>query len=330
MNPGARIRQAVLLLAHGSPGAREISLDQMQEFLRNVTNGRELPPQVVEEIRHRYRSIGGSPLGRITAEQAELLAAELKLPVYYAMRNWEPYIPEIVSRMESDGVERAVAICLAPHNSRTSVGLYRRALFGTSGDGAEGDQQQYPPAGYKPKFEIDFVESWHDQPELIEAFAERFLEGWSPACAQYGGLLPVIFTAHSVPVRTITEGDPYEAQARHTAELVAEAVSVLSPADWRFAFQSQGVAGGPWLGPTVEDTIAALESAGHRGVFVQPIGFLCDHVEVLYDIDIAFKRFAEQQGMRLWRAKSLNDSPALIRALAAVARARLAIRKASQ
>ncbi len=133
----------------------------------------------------------------------------------------------------------------------------------------------------------------------------------------------MIFTAHSVPQRTIAEGDPYEKQSRETAALVVREVP-LPPDAWRFAFQSQGMSGGTWLGPTVEDTILELRKAGYRGVFVQPIGFLCDHVEVLYDIDIGFRQFAEKQGLRLWRAESLNDSPLLIAALADLACKRLA------
>jgi ferrochelatase len=312
---------AVLLLAHGSPD----DLAGIADFLRNVTGGRPMPPPVIEEIRHRYSLIGGSPLNRITAQQAELLAAELKLPVYHAMRNWTPYIPDVVCRMEADGITHAIAICLAPQNSRTSVGLYRRALFGESAG-----ESQFPPAGHKPGFEVDFVESWHDHPLLIQAFAERLLEAWCPASARHGALLPVILTAHSVPARTIAAGDPYEMQARQTAELVAAAVPTLGSGDWRFAFQSQGLAGGPWLGPAVEEMILELKSAGHTGVFIQPIGFLCDHVEVLYDIDIAFSQFAEQQGMRLWRAQSLNDSPVLIAALADLARARMRIAAAEK
>jgi ferrochelatase len=133
----------------------------------------------------------------------------------------------------------------------------------------------------------------------------------------------VIFTAHSVPARTIEEGDPYEQQARNTAELVAKKISLLSSVETRFAFQSQGMSREPWLGPTVGETILSLKQAGHRGVLIQPIGFLCDHVEVLYDIDICFKAFAEENGMKLWRSESLNDSPALIAALADVAQAAL-------
>jgi ferrochelatase len=137
-----------------------------------------------------------------------------------------------------------------------------------------------------------------------------------------GANVPVIFTAHSVPQQTIAEGDPYETQAKETAALVARE-ALLADGEWTFAFQSQGMSGAGWLGPTVEETIVALKQKGHRGVFIQPIGFLCDHVEVLYDIDIGFKQFAQKEQMRLWRAESLNDSPLLTAALADVARSRL-------
>ena len=169
---------------------------------------------------------------------------------------------------------------------------------------------------------MDFVEEWHDQPLLAKAFAEKLRAGWEKASAENGAKLPVIFTAHSVPQRTITEGDPYERQSKETAELVAEEAGLAS-GDWTFAFQSQGMSGGAWIGPTVEDTIRSLKVKGHRGVFLQPIGFLCDHVEVLYDIDIFFKQFAEKEGMRLWRAESLNGSKTLTAALAEVVGSRV-------
>src|SRR5262249_43358399 len=135
-----------------------------------------------------------------------------------------------------------------------------------------------------------------------------------------GAAVPVIFTAHSVPARTIEDGDPYEAQAKETAALVARGVGL---GEGEFAFQSQGMSGGAWVGPTVEDSILTLKLGGHGGVFIQPVGFLCDHVEILYDIDIGFKEFAAKQGMRLWRAESLNDSPLLARALAEIVRGRV-------
>lgn len=297
-NPSA----AILLLAHGSPERPE----DVPEFLRNVTGGRPLPESVVKEIQHRYALIGQSPLTCWTMEQAEAAANESGLPVYVGMRNWKPYIRDTVKQMEAEGVTHAVAICLAPHNSRTSVGLYKKAMLDET--------------GHEP-FSIDFVESWHDHPLLVKAFTERLLEGWERACAEAGTRLPVIFTAHSVPQRTVAEGDPYDVQAMRTAELVA--ASLPAGSEWSFAFQSQGMSGGEWLGPTVENTILHIRAHGHTGLFIQPVGFVCDHVEVLYDVDIAFRKFAEEHGMKLWRAESLNGSPTLAKAIASVANERL-------
>jgi ferrochelatase len=290
---------AVLLLAHGSPD----SPDEVPEFLCNIA-GRALPENVVAEVKHRYSLIGHSPLTEITMRQAAGAARELRLQVYVGMRNWKPFTAETVQQMSHDGIQHAVVICLAPQNSRTSVGLYRRALG-------------------EPPFTVDFVENWHDHPLLIRAFAEKLQAGWKRACEEAGTRVPIIFTAHSVPTRTIEEGDPYAQQAKETAEMVAMEVPSLSVEDWTFAFQSQGMSGGSWLGPTVEETMLALKQKGHNGVFIQPIGFVCDHVEVLYDIDIGFQQFAKQHGMRLWRAESLNDSPMFCAAIADVARSRL-------
>ncbi len=295
-------RTGILLLAHGSPD----KVEEVPEFLRNITGGRPLPEQVVKEVQHRYGLIGQSPLTCWTMEQAEGVSCETGLPVYVGMRNWKPYIGDTVKRMAEDGITHAVAICLAPHNSRTSVGLYKKAMLDET--------------GHEP-FTLDFVEHWHDHPLLAGAFAERLRDGWSGACEEAGELVPVIFTAHSVPQRTIAEGDPYEVQAKETAKLVAGLVPEIG--EWNFAFQSQGMSGGAWLGPTVEETILQLKQKGHAGVFIQPIGFVCDHVEILYDIDIAFKQFASEHGMRLWRAESLNGSRTFAKAIADVAMERL-------
>jgi protoporphyrin/coproporphyrin ferrochelatase len=295
-------KTAVLLLAHGSPE----NSGQVPEFLRYVTGGRPLPPAVVEEIRHRYSLIGFSPLPCWTLLQADQLAQALQMPVFVGMRNWKPFIADTVKAIASEQYERVIAVCMAPQNSRTSVGLYRSAV---GGDG-------------NLPFKMDFVDEWHNQPLLAKAFAEKLRSGWEKASAENGAKLPVIFTAHSVPQRTITEGDPYDKQAKETAELVAKEAN-LAAENWTFAFQSQGMSGGPWIGPTVEDTIRNLKAKGHRGVFLHPVGFVCDHVEVLYDIDIAFKQFAEKDGMRLWRAESLNGSNTLTAALAEVVSSRV-------
>jgi ferrochelatase len=300
MSSSGKSRHAVLLLAHGSPD----SVEQIPEFLLKVTGGRTLPPAVVEEVKHRYGKVGCFPLTYLTTKQAELLSQRLGIPAYVGMRNWHPFVADTLDRMNADRISHATVICMAPQNSRTSVGLYRSSLRAADSN-----------------MTFDFVESWHDHPKLIQAFADKLQAGLATAAQEYGKNPPVIFTAHSVPERTILDGDPYEDQTKHTAELVAAAAG-LDRLAWTFAFQSQGMSGGTWLGPTVEQTIQQLKDAGHGGVFVQPVGFLCDHIEVLYDIDIGFKEFSEAQGMRLWRAESLNASPLLIEALAEIVQSR--------
>jgi len=289
-------KTAVLLLAHGTPD----SVSEIPEYLRNVTGGRPVPDSVIEEVKHRYGLIGRSPLTSITLRQGELLSKSLKAPVYVGMRNWKPYIADVLTEMRADGITQATVICLAPQNSRTSVGLYRKALASA----AQG-------------IAIDFVESWHDHPLLIAAFADKL----EAARAKFGKAIPVVFTAHSVPARTISEGDPYEQQARETGTLVAYRVG-LPKQQWAFAFQSQGMSGGPWIGPTVEETITRFREEGHSRVLIQPVGFVCDHIEVLYDIDIAFREFGNRIGIEVVRTESLNDSPAFIAALADLVRQR--------
>jgi len=297
-------KAAILLLAHGSPD----SPAEVPEFIRYITGGRPVPDSVIKEITHRYSLIGQSPLTAITMQQAEGLQAKLGLPVYVGMRNWKPFISDAVRELMDKGVEQVVAICLAPQNSSTSVGLYRKALM----------------AEMKPGIAVQFIESWHDHPLLIQAFAERLEPAWRQACSEAGAPVPVIFTAHSVPTRTIQAGDPYEKQTKETAQLVGEKVSSLPPELRHFAFQSQGMSGGPWLGPTVESAMLELKKQGHEGVVIAPIGFVCDHVEVLYDIDIGFREFAREQGLKMWRPESLNASPTFISALAKVASTQLA------
>jgi ferrochelatase len=274
----------------------------------------------VEEIQHRYSLIGRSPLTELTLQQAALAEVELAktghtVRVYVGMRNWRPYIPDVVRQMCADGVEEAAVICLAPQNSRTSVGLYRRAVLAEAG-----------------AMRIDFTDGWADHPLLAEAFAERLRAAQARVKAETGEYAPVLFTAHSVPTRTVQppatdenqprhwpgEGaDPYEQDARKTAELVAARVPEI-PA-WHFAFQSQGASGGSWIGPTVEETLSLLAAQSVNNLILQPIGFLCDHVEILYDVDIAFKEYAAGKGIHLSRPESLNASTILAHALADLA-----------
>jgi ferrochelatase len=297
-------KAAILLLAHGSPD----SPADVPEFMRYITGGRPVPDSVVQEVAHRYSLIGKSPLTEITLEQAEGLKNKLGLPVYVGMRNWKPFISDTVKQMMANGVEQIVAICLAPQNSSTSVGLYRKALM----------------AELKLGIGLQFVESWHDHPLLVQAFAERLEPVWRQAGDEVGTPVPVIFTAHSVPMRTIQAGDPYEKQAKETARLVGTKVAGLGTELQHFAFQSQGMSGGPWLGPTVESAMLELKRQGYPGVVIAPIGFVCDHVEVLYDVDIGFREFANEQGLKLWRPESLNASSTFVAALAKLAATELA------
>lgn len=298
-------RLAVLLLAHGSPD----SPDDVPEFMKYITGGRPVPDAVIEEVRHRYSLIGKSPLTEITMAQAESMQHELGLPVYVGMRNWRPFVGSAVREIMDSGAEHILAICLAPQNSSTSVGLYKRALM----------------AELKPETSVHFIEEWHDHPLLVQAFAERLEPVWRKASAELGASAPVVFTAHSVPTRTIQAGDPYERQTKETAQLVGERVQGLPVELQHFAFQSQGMSGGPWLGPTVESVILNLQKQGHKGVVIAPIGFVCDHVEVLYDVDIGFKQFATDEGLKFWRTESLNTSATFIAALADLASKNLAV-----
>jgi protoporphyrin/coproporphyrin ferrochelatase len=300
----ANQKTAILLLAHGSPE----SPADIPEFMKHITGGRPVPEPVIQEITHRYSLIGKSPLTAITMQQAEALAGKSGLAVYVGMRNWKPFIADAVREMMEKGVEQVVAICLAPQNSSTSVGLYWKALS----------------AELKPGIAVQFVESWHDHPLLIQAFAERLEPVWRQATMEIGAPVPVIFTAHSVPTRTIQAGDPYEKQTKETARLVGAKIAGLSGELQHFAFQSQGMSGGPWLGPTVESAVLELKRRGHRGVLIAPVGFVCDHVEILYDVDISFREFAREQGMKMWRPESLNTSPTFIAALSKLAATELA------
>jgi ferrochelatase len=315
----------VLLLAHGTPE----TLEQIPEYLRNVVSGRPIPQAVVEEIQHRYALIGHSPLTEITLEQARLVETELaetelggeRVRVYVGMRNWRPYIADVVRQMRADGVEEAAVLCMAPQNSRTSVGLYRRAV--------EAEAQG---------MRIDFTEGWAEHPLLADAFAERLRPALGQLSAEAGEPVPVLFTAHSVPLRTVQPAgaespseprlwpgqgtDPYAEDARRTAALVAERVAEIPR--WWFAFQSQGASGGPWIGPTVEETLDGAAAEGVRFLVLQPIGFLCDHVEILFDVDRLFRDYAAGVGIRLERPESLNASGTLARAVADLARRGLA------
>jgi ferrochelatase len=294
------MKQAVLVLAHGAPER----VEDIEAYLERVRASRPgagpTPPHVIQEVKQRYKEIGGSsPLLAWTRKQAGALEARLGIPVCFGMRNWHPFILETMQRIAADEIDRLVAICLAPQYSKSSVGLYFRRT-----------QEAKTAAGAKT--EIVWTKSFHTHPLLIEAFAER-LEPLAQGRR-------VLFTAHSLPEKALEGGDPYDTEAKATARAVAERLGIT---DWDFAYQSQGMTQDKWLGPTVEETLERYQQEGITDVALDPIGFVCDHVEILYDVDIHFRAYAAKRGIRLVRPETLNDSPSFIAALADVAREKL-------
>lgn len=272
---------AVLLIQHGSVDDPA----DIPEFVKTIRRGRPTPQSIVDEVTHRWKAIGGSPLLAITQAQAAALEQRVGVKCAVAGRLWRPWARDVVQALAREGVTRVLSLPLAP----MSVHIYNP----TSREACEA-------AG------VECIEApaWNAEPALIEAFAS--------VAAHEGHLL---FTAHSLPTRIIAAGDPYEAQVRETARLIAEKVGA---ARWSVAFQSQGMDGGDWLGPDLATAFDTLARDGERDVHVCAIGFLADHTEVLYDLDIEARGWAEQRGLRFSRAPSLNAHPKLIDALAAV------------
>jgi protoporphyrin/coproporphyrin ferrochelatase len=296
-------RDAVLLMAYGSPDR----IDQVEAYYTDIRRGNPPPPHLLAELIGRYEAIGGgSPLSRIVeaqraAVEAELAARGRPVPVYAGMRHIEPRIGDIVKRMAADGVTRLVAIALAPQRSSNAAG-YRRAV-----DTALAELGDAAPA-------VEFVDSWYDQPRFIDALAATTLE----ALAHFNdpSRVRVMFTAHSLPARVVAEGDTYPDELAGTAALVAEQVGL---AWYDFAFQSAGRTGEPWLGPDILEEIRRLAAEGVQGIVVRPVGFVADHLEVLYDIDIEAQAVAREMGVRLVRARSMNTDPVFIAGLADLA-----------
>jgi ferrochelatase len=297
----------VLLLAYGGPD----SLDDIPAYLLDIRGGRETPQHLIDEISDRYRQIGGySPLLTITQSAAEKLSARLGLPVYVGMRHWTPFIKDVVGQMAADGVRRMVAICMAPHYSMMSIGAYRKRL----------DEAL---ALHEADIEVDFVEVWGTQPDYLRGVADNIRAALARFPAGRRDGVKVVFTAHSLPASILERGDPYDAQLRETAQLLADALGL--PAErWTFCYQSAAQTGTPWLGPPIEELVPELAAEGERDLLVAPIGFIADHVEVLYDIDIGVQEIAQEAGVRVERPDMLNDSGPLIDALANLVSARLA------
>jgi ferrochelatase len=297
-------------MAYGGPN----SLDEIPGYLADIRSGRPTPSGVLQEIRENYRQIGGkSPLLEITRRQIAALEGHFKpseFRFYLGMRHWSPWIEETVRDMLADGVTQAISLVLAPHYSKLSVARYQAKI-------AAGLEM------YRGDIEFAHVESYHTAPGLIQALANRVQEGlasWPPA---ERGNVHVVFSAHSLPVRILKMGDPYEEQLHETAELVAERAG-LEKDWWSWSYQSAGRSPEPWLGPQLPEHLRDLAARGIRHVVSVPVGFVSDHVEILYDIDIQAQGVARELGVRLVRPPALNEDPLFIGALAEAIREKAA------
>lgn len=290
-------RIALLLMAYGGP----TSLAEVEPYLLDVRGGRPVSAALLAEITARYARIGGrSPIRELTQAQAagvERLLGE-RFAVYVGMRHWRPYIRDVVEQIVAQGPRRLVGMVLAPHYSAMSVGAYEKQLL----EAAAG------------RLELALVRSWWDHPKFLEAVAGRVTQALqafpTPSAVQ------VLFTAHSLPQRILASGDPYPDQLRASAQAVAQRSGLRT---WHCAYQSAGATAEPWLGPEAGALMTELAGQGHQAFLIVPIGFVCDHVEVLYDVDVVYQALAERLGVRLERTPSLNDDPLLVAALAEIA-----------
>lgn len=292
----------VLVMAYGGPD----SLGDVKPYLLDVRHYRQTSQEIVDEVRERYRAIGGrSPILERTRAQANALESELNsqgepVRVFVGMRHWYPFINQALANMSAAGIEKAVGLVMAPHYSRMSVGAYYKKV-----QKAESD------------LEIALIERWHLLPGYLDALAGRVRATLERFPAGVRTRVPIIFTAHSLPERILEWGDPYPDELNAT---VIEIVKRLNSNPYEFAFQSAAISNESWLGPDAGDVILRLASEGHKHVLLAPIGFVCEHIEVLYDVDIVFKRQASSLGMQLERIEMLNTSPEMIAGLAELVR----------
>jgi protoporphyrin/coproporphyrin ferrochelatase len=280
-------------MAYGSPER----IADVPAYYADIRGGRPIPPERLEDLVSRYRKLGiedSNPLNAITERTRDALETELGLPVFTGMKHWQPRIAEAADQAVAAGAGTIVGLVLAPHYSRFSIGGYRRLLEEAVGDRAE----------------LRFVESWHDEGPFLDVLAEKVR----------GSNAHVVFTAHSLPARILTEGDPYQAQLLETATLVAARAGLE---DWSFSFQSESPTGEPWLGPDILDHLPDLREREIRSVLVCPVGFVSDHLEIRWDIDTEAQERADELGMELSRIEMPNDDPAFVRALAGIVRREL-------
>lgn len=289
----SELKTGVLCMAYGSPTAE----DGIEAYYTHIRGGRKPSPEALEELKGRYRAIGGSPLTAITREQAAALGDALGLPAFVGMKHASPFIADGADEAARAGIQRLVGLPLAPHFAAMSLGAYEKTLAGAwSG-------------------ELVFVRGFHDHPAFIRAVAGLIQERLDQSRPER-----LFFTAHSLPARIVAEGDEYQDRLLESCRLVEAAVHLP---EWEFAYQSASTTGEPWLGP---DLLTAIERSGARDVLVCPIGFLADHLEILYDLDVEAQEFARSRGIRIRRTDSFNARPELIGALAEIVQDALAAR----
>ncbi|HEY6222740.1 MAG TPA: ferrochelatase [Gemmatimonadales bacterium] len=296
----------VLVMAYGGPD----SLDEVEPYLLDVRGHRPTPTHIVEEIKGRYARIGGrSPILGKTRAQASALQNALvnggsgRFATAVGMRHWQPRVGEALTALRDQGIDRVVALVMAPHYSSLSIDLYF----------AKVDE-------HRSTLEVAPIREWHLLPGLLEALADRIRTALQLFPEQQRARVPLLFTAHSLPRRILEAGDPYPAQLAETMRAVLDRLGDGRQREHRFAYQSAGRTGEPWLGPTAEAAVDVLAAEGHDTVLIVPIGFTCEHVEVLYDVDIELREHARQRGVRLERIEMVNDHPAMISGLAETVR----------
>lgn len=282
--------KGVMLMTYGTPQ----SLEKVGQYYTHIRGGQRPTDSEIENLRKRYEAIGGtSPLIRITESLGRKLQRRLadqgsETLVYTAMKHSEPFIAEVVSRAAAEGVDELLLITLAPHYSKMSVGSYILAA-------------EIANSALPRRMKLDYVNSWHESPKLIEAWSSRIRAKETGLSAGYS----LVFSAHSLPERILVDGDPYRNQLMETCELVSAAIN---RGEWSFAFQSAGHTREPWLGPDILEHLQSQIDQGSKSFLIAPIGFVADHLEILYDIDIECRQWAERTGAQLARCDSLNDS----------------------
>lgn len=304
MLPSAAPR-GVLLMAYGTPR----DLDEVEPYYTDIRGGRAPTPAALDNLRERYRKVGGkTPLFELTRDVAAGLQRRLdraepdRFRVYFGMKHWHPYLGDVVPRMVADGVREAVAIALAPHYSRMSIGGYRDAV-------------EKARARLDQPLDVTFVDSWHAQPLFRQLIAARIRAALERFPAETRGEVVVLFSAHSLPQRIREWDDPYPRELNESAAGIAALAGVKA---WRFAFQSAGRTSEPWLGPDILDALDSLAEEGSRAVLSVPFGFVADHLEILYDIDLEARGRAVERGIQLERIALPNADPQFVETLAAI------------